>query len=312
MQFPIQTVYRRHSEANGDLCEAILNDDTPDVLILHIGCNDIGNKQLTENEVTEWIKKIGRQCKKSNVNDVFISSLIWKAQKRLNDKVIAVNNILKPVCKLNGLGFIDNSNICSENLFVDGLHLNDDGKVILANYFIYVLSRFILWNEKNYNGTSKNDFLLKANFYNDNDESSNISNSSEVKTSYPSICDDVVGNPDLRVLRNKNLNKLIIAHLNVNSLRIKLEFLKEQIQNSIDILMISKTKTDASFPIGQFFLNGYSTPFRLDRNAYGGGILLYVREDIPSKLTCGRKSYWRFFCGGKLTKQEKVAVKFFL
>ena len=59
----------------------ILNDDTPDVLILHIGCNDIGNKQLTENEIAEWIVKIGRQCKESNVNDVFISSLICRAQK---------------------------------------------------------------------------------------------------------------------------------------------------------------------------------------------------------------------------------------
>ena len=94
----------------------------------------------------------------------------------------------------------------------------------------------------------------------------------------------MVGNPDLRALRKKNLNKLIIAHLNVNSLRNKLEFLKEQIQDNIDILMISETKIDASFPIGQFLLNGYSTPFRLDRNAHGGGILLYVREDIPSKL----------------------------
>ena len=90
------------------------------------------------------IVKIGRQCKESNVNDVFISSLICRAQKRLNDKVIAVNNILKRVCKLNGLGFIDNSNICAENLFEDGLHLNDDGKVILANNFIYVLNTFIL------------------------------------------------------------------------------------------------------------------------------------------------------------------------
>ena len=118
----------------------ILNDDTPDVLILYIGCNDIGNKQLTENEIAEWIVKIGRQCKESNVNDVFISSLICRAQKRLNDKVIAVNNILKRVCKLNGLGFIDNSNICAENLFEDGLHLNDDGKVILANNFLYVFN----------------------------------------------------------------------------------------------------------------------------------------------------------------------------
>ena len=52
----------------------------------------------------------------------------------------------------------------------------------------------------------------------------------------------------------------------------------------MDILMIPETKIDASFPIGQFWLNSYSTPFRLDRNAHGGGILLYVREDIPSKL----------------------------
>ena len=105
------------------------------------------------------------------------------------------------------------------------------------------------------------DFLLNSNFYNDNDESSNISNSSEVKESYHSICDDVVGNPDLRALLKKNLNKLIIAHLNINSLRNKLEFLKEQIQNNIDILMISETKIDASFRIGQFLLNDDSTPF---------------------------------------------------
>ena len=90
-------------------------------MILHIGCNDIGNKQLTENEIAEWIVKIGRQCKESNVNNVFISSLICRAQKRLNNKVIAMNNILKRVCKLNRFGFIDNSKMCAENLFEDGL-----------------------------------------------------------------------------------------------------------------------------------------------------------------------------------------------
>ena len=72
-------------------------------------------------------------------------------------------------------------------------------------------------------GTSKNDSLRNTNFYSDSNESSIISNSSEVKESYPSICHDVVGNPDLRALRKKNLNKLIIAHLNVNSLRSKFE-----------------------------------------------------------------------------------------
>ena len=48
--------------------------------------------------------------------------------------------------------------------------------------------------------------------------------------------------------------------------------------------MTSATKIDASFPINQFLLNGYSTPFQLGRNAHGRRILLYVREDIPSKL----------------------------
>ena len=40
------------------------------------------------------------------------------------------------------------------------------------------------------------------------------------------------------------------------------------------------TKFDGTFPEGQFVIDGYSTPFRLDRNIHGGGVLLYVREDI--------------------------------
>ena len=57
-----------------------------------------------------------------------------------------------------------------------------------------------------------------------------------------------------------------------------------QIKDDIDILMITETKLNESFPIGQFFMDGFSTPVLLvpDRNV--GGILLHIREDIPSKL----------------------------
>ena len=48
--------------------------------------------------------------------------------------------------------------------------------------------------------------------------------------------------------------------------------------------MISETKIDDSFPVGQFLIEGFCTPYRLDRNLKSGGILLYVREDIPSNL----------------------------
>ena len=51
----------------------------------------------------------------------------------------------------------------------------------------------------------------------------------------------------------------------------------------LDILMISKTKLDDSFPETQFYIEGFRTPFRLDRNKHGGGIL-YVRNNINAIL----------------------------
>jgi len=45
-----------------------------------------------------------------------------------------------------------------------------------------------------------------------------------------------------------------------------------------------ETKFDSSFPTSQFSINGYSQPYRLDRNKHGGGILIYVKENILSKL----------------------------
>ena len=60
--------------------------------------------------------------------------------------------------------------------------------------------------------------------------------------------------------------------------------MSSQITKYVDVLLLSETKLDDSFPIGQFSLNGYSKPYRLDRSSNGRGILLYVRDDIPSRL----------------------------
>ena len=48
--------------------------------------------------------------------------------------------------------------------------------------------------------------------------------------------------------------------------------------------MISETKLDESFPTSQFFMNGLSSSRRSDRNRNSGGIPLYIRKVIPSKL----------------------------
>ena len=47
--------------------------------------------------------------------------------------------------------------------------------------------------------------------------------------------------------------------------------------------MVSETKIDDTFPLAQFCVEGYSTPYRLDRTCKEGGLLLHVRDDIPSK-----------------------------
>ena len=41
--------------------------------------------------------------------------------------------------------------------------------------------------------------------------------------------------------------------------------------NKVDILVISETKIDNTFPSGQFYIQGYSKPLSLDRTAMGGG-----------------------------------------
>ena len=89
----------------------------------------------------------------------------------------------------------------------------------------------------------------------------------------------------LKNLRLKNSNKVIIGHININSLRNKFELLTEMVRDKVDLLMISETKLDSSSPNAKSYMKSYSKPCRLDKNSKGGGIILYVREDIPSKLT---------------------------
>ena len=51
-----------------------------------------------------------------------------------------------------------------------------------------------------------------------------------------------------------------------------------------DILMIFEIKFGDTFPHALYHLRDFSNPYRLDRNSHGGGILIYVRDNIPSNL----------------------------
>ena len=74
---------------------------------------------------------------------------------------------------------------------------------------------------------------------------------------------------DSNEIRLKNPIRLILAHININSLRNRLDMLQEVMGNSIDVLIIFETKLDTSFHSSQFILDGFTPPYRLDRKQHG-------------------------------------------
>ena len=46
----------------------------------------------------------------------------------------------------------------------------------------------------------------------------------------------------LKVLRSDDSNKLIFAHIKINSVRNKFHFLSTQVKGNIDVLMVSEKK----------------------------------------------------------------------
>ena len=89
---------------------------------------------------------------------------------------------------------------------------------------------------------------------------------------------------EIRNLRLKNVHKVIIGSINVNSLPNKFEHLKELVMKHIDVLVIIDTKLNDLFPTSQFLIKGFAESFRLDGNRNGGGVMIYIRDDIPSAL----------------------------
>ena len=72
--------------------------------------------------------------------------------------------------------------------------------------------------------------------------------------------------------------------VNINSLPIKFVQLQEIVLKYVDILILTETKLYDISPKPQFMVHGFSMPYRQDRNRNGGGIMIYIRDDIPSKL----------------------------
>ena len=75
----------------------------------------------------------------------------------------------------------------------------------------------------------------------------------------------------------------MFMHLNINSYRHKFVYVSDLLnKKSIDYLAISETKLDDSFPKSQFMVEGYSL-YRQDLTSSSGGLIVYVRDDLPHR-----------------------------
>ena len=192
--------------------------------------------------------------------DVIISNIILRTdQKKLSQKGQEVNTRLKDACKEKNIYLIDNTNkIKAQYLNKGKLHLNKRGSNIFSSTFVGKLSRILTWQ------SDKNNTFFTVEEC--NSDKTNVDQK------------DTDGNRVLKSLRCNDLNKLALAHLNINTIRNKFELLSKQVIGNVDVLMISETKINDSFPIGNFLIHGFSQPYRLDYDSKGGRIMLYIRE----------------------------------
>ena len=54
------------------------------------------------------------------------------------------------------------------------------------------------------------------------------------------------------------------------------------LKNEVDILVITETKLDSSFPDSQFFIDGFRQPYHLEINKHGGVLLIFVSEELSA------------------------------
>ncbi|MCW4342515.1 MAG: hypothetical protein N0E48_03985 [Candidatus Thiodiazotropha endolucinida] len=88
---------------------------------------------------------------------------------------------------------------------------------------------------------------------------------------------------ELRTIRQKNSASVIITHLNINSYRYKFMEIGEILYDKlVDICFFTETKLDNTYNQASFNVPDFKA-FRNDRNNSGGGLIAYVRSNLPAR-----------------------------
>ena len=200
------------------------------------------------------------------MHDVSVSTIILRTDdKRLNEKGIEVSLHLKEISKEKNIFLMDNSkNIKAPHFYEIELHLTKHSSRKSSKNFTKETPKVLL---QQVDGDNRNTNVEKCNF------------KDYLTAKLFDKC-----NITLKTTCSDNVNKLIFPYLNINSIRNKFKLLATQVKSKLDILMISETEIDKSFPKESFLIESFIISCRLNHDSEGEEITLSVREDTSSNF----------------------------
>ena len=201
-----------------DYTKPCTREENPDHIILHVGTNDLSSDNSPE-RVGKSIVDLFQDNRKVTISGIIPRNDEW------NNKAELVNNHLKEMCKAANIDFIDNSKNFNPKKHLNNSkrHLNDEVSYKLNNILeVNYISSIYKWYDINqpFANINSNDIV-----------SSNISDICTENVSKtappirsPNLESEYCGNK-LKSLRTSNLHRIIIAQINISSIRNKFEAL---------------------------------------------------------------------------------------
>ena len=117
---------------------------------------------------------------------------------------------------------------------------------------------------------------------------------------------DIETNPGPTIPENNFL--LSILHCNIRSIRNKINYIKEEF---LDFNILCFTETHLNDPITQdnlFLSQTFDQPYRRDRTNHGGGILVYVNNDLAHSRVADLEGYCNESIWVKIIVKSKIYI----
>ena len=121
-----------------------IEDENPSDVVFVAGGNDLPSKVVSQrfiSEVADCIIRGGLECKNHGVSNVYISSILPRADSYFQINRMKLNKVLRSECAKHNLVFIENDNIVlKQHVCWDEVHLNKEGSRLLKENILDILN----------------------------------------------------------------------------------------------------------------------------------------------------------------------------